>query len=292
MPYVIKHYPNDTSYHKVFHDVVTFLSNMNEKYQFLHFHWSRFEGMFARGDLKTEELSSISLFVDDQDQIKGLLTYEDEPHLWFAIYEDHIDLKKAIFDYYFKHHKEDDLIIPHDLEMMTLLNDANYEKTDWIDSIMRFSLDDFEYPHLLDFHIKSLEEDYRLDQIHHALWKGFNHGDDIDYSIENLESRRHMTSSPHFKKKYTFVAIKDDSYVSYAGIWYLDQTKTALIEPVATVPEHRRKGLSKACIYHAIKEVRKDGAKDIFVDSTQQFYKDIGFEMYHEAYRFKKVNRD
>lgn len=289
MKITVKHYPSDKSYHPVFMDVVSFLSKMNEKHQFLHFHWSRFEWMFARDTLNCEELSQITLFVDEYDQIQGLLTFEDEPNLWFAIYEDDVELKKNIISYYLENHDQSDLIIPRDHVMDELLSVANYQKTDWIDSIMKFTLTSFDFPEMNDYQIKSLEEDYRLDQIHHALWKGFNHGDDIDYSADNLEARRHMTSSPHFKKKYTYVAIKNGVYVSYAGIWYLENTKTALIEPVATVPEHRRKGLSKSCIYHCIAAAKEDGAEEIFVGSTQTFYKDIGFVMYHEAYRYSKI---
>lgn len=185
-------------------------------------------------------------------------------------------------------HPNDDVIVSKDPEMIELLTQSNYEKLDWIDPIAKFNLSSFQIPETIGYHIKSLEEDYRLEEIHYALWKGFGHGDDISYDAKNLMDRKHMTSSPNFKKSYTYVAHKDHHYVSYAGIWYLKGFKTALIEPVATIPEERRKGLSKACIYRAIQEAVKDGAKDIFVGSTQKFYYDIGFIPYDEAYRFHK----
>ncbi|HRX44435.1 MAG TPA: GNAT family N-acetyltransferase [Acholeplasmataceae bacterium] len=288
MTYHIKPYPNDKAYHQVFMDVVHFISKKNEEHQFLNMHWSRFEWMFARDTLNNYDLPEITLFLDEHDKICGLMTFEDEPRMWYMVYEDDKILKKLMIDHFIERHDGDDLIIPNDPDMIEILDKYTYEITDDKDPMIKFTFSHVACPQVDGYQIKSLEEDYRLDQIHHALWKGFNHGDDINYSDENLESRRHTTSSPHFKKRYTYVATHDNQYVAYAGIWYLDGTKTALIEPVATVPEHRKKGLAKACIYHAICEAQKDGAKDIFVGSTQKFYYDIGFKDYYNAYYFRK----
>lgn len=244
--------------------------------------------MFARDGFKESDLSQIVLFTNDKEEIKGLLSFEDEPNLWFLIYENDLDLKKQMVNYLIEHHPTDDVIVPKDPDIIKLLEHNNYEQMDWIDPIAKFTKTSVDLPKVEDYEIKSLAEDYRLDQIHYALWKGFNHGNDVSYSEANLNDREHMTSSPHFKKSYTFLAHKDNHYVSYAGIWYLKGSKTALIEPVATIPEERRKGLSKACIYHAIHKAMEEGAKDIFVGSTQKFYYDIGFIPYHEAIRFQK----
>lgn len=286
MPFHMTCYPADKSYHETFHQVVRFLNVFNEKHEFLHFHWSRWEWMFARDNIKIEDLKQIKLFLDDQNEIKGLLTFEDEPGVWFLIFQDDLELKKEMVKYLIQDHPKDDIIIPKDLEMIHLLEKESYEKIDWTDPIAKFNLKSFEIPETKGYEIKSLTDDYKLDQIHYALWHGFNHLEEITYTKQDLEDRRHMTSSPNFKKSLTFVAHQDGHYVSYAGIWHLNHSKTALVEPVATVPKHRRKGLSKSCIYHAIKEALKDGAVDIFVGSTQKFYYDIGFIPYYEAFRY------
>ncbi len=282
------HYPKTKDYGQVFHELISFLNRKNDEHHFIFFHWSRFEWMFARDNFKEDDLPHITLFYEEE-KIVGALIFEDELNPYFVIYDDKLELKKTIVSYLKSNEIKDELIIPQDEEMVNLLKSEGYIQTDWIDPVTRFSIDDPKMPETLGYEIKSLEEDYRLDQIHYALWRGFDHGDDVIYSDINLSDRRHMTSSPHFKKGYTFVAVKDNQYVAYAGIWYMENTKTALVEPVATVPEHRGKGLARACIYHAIEAVRKDGAKDIFVGSNRSVYLNMGFTPFDYAIRFKKV---
>jgi len=77
------------------------------------------------------------------------------------------------------------------------LEEKGYEKTDRINPITRFPLDGYKIKEIKVYKIVSLEEDFRLDCIHHFFWRGFNRGGDIGYSLENLLSRKSMTSSPH-----------------------------------------------------------------------------------------------
>jgi GNAT superfamily N-acetyltransferase len=285
--YKIKQYPKDQSYHHTFFEVLSFLNIQNEKGKYTFFHWSRFEWMFARASFKQEELSQITLFYKNEALV-GMLIFEDEPGVFFVVYEDDSQLKKAIVDYLFEKQINDDLIIPNDLEMIKLLEKKQYMQTDWIDPVTRFSIDKLDIPETPNYKIISLAEDYRLDQIHYALWRGFNHGDHVVYSEENLQNRKQITSSPNFRKQYTYVAIHENQFVSYAGIWYMKGTHSALIEPVATVPEHRQKSLARSCIYHAIMAARKDGATDIYVGSNRSVYLNMGFKPYDFAIRFKK----
>ncbi len=286
--YRVVKYPNDKSYGKYFNKVLSFLNDHNENGDFIHFHWSRWEWMFARDSFRVEDLDQIVLF-EQNKRIKGALIFEDDPDQgFFAVYEDELYLKKFMVDYFNKHYHHSDIIISRDKEMNDLIKEIGYEKTDWIDPVTKSSLHDLQIPKTKGYEIVSLEEDYRLDQIHYVLHRGFNHGDLVDYSNKTLEMRRHETSSPNFKKKYTYVAIKNNQYVSYAGLWYIKGTKTALVEPVATVPDHRKKFLARACIYKAIQASIDDGAQDIYVDSNRDFYMNMGFESYDFAVRYKR----
>lgn len=286
--YQIMHYPKDKSYGEYFYKMVDFLNRHNENHKYIHFHWSRWEWMFARDSFKESDLENISLFIKEGD-IKGALIFEDDPNdVYFAVYDDDKQLKKEMVEYFKIRYPNKDIIIPDDEEMVNLLSDINYEKTDWIDPVTRFSLNDFEIPETPGYKIVSLEEDYRLDQIHHALYRGFNHGDDITYTKKDLLGRKHETSSPHFRKAYTYAAVYENKFVSYAGVWYMPNTKTVLVEPVATTPEHRRKYLARACIYACIKAVMKDGAKDVFVGSNRDVYLNMGFKPFDQATKFKK----
>ena len=51
---------------------------------------------------------------------------------------------------------------------------------------------------------------------------------------------------------------------------------TAYIEPVATVPEHRGKGIGQAVVYEAVNRAKERGAKRAIVLSDQDFYKRLG----------------
>jgi hypothetical protein len=232
--------------------------------------------MFARSSFDEKELENIILFQKDGD-IKGILLFEDDPEMYFAIYEDIKDLKVQMIDEFVKNYPDKDLIIPEDKEMINLIKAYGFEKTDWIDPITKFSRIDFDIPDTNGYEIIPLSEDYRLDQVHYALHRGFNHGDDVDYSDQALEERRHMTSSPHYNKAYTYVTRYHGRFVSFVNLWYKKGTKLALVEPVATVPEHRRKYLARACIYKAIEAVRADGAKEVFVGSNRDVYINMGF---------------
>ncbi|MGD9964594.1 MAG: GNAT family N-acetyltransferase [Candidatus Izemoplasmatales bacterium] len=284
-------YNKDKSYNQQFFQVLNFIKGFNEDYQYLYFHWSRWEWMFARDSFEEKDLSKITIFYNN-DKIDAIILFEDEPNTYYLIYNFKDNTREKLIRYIVENHFSEDLVIPRDDKMISLLEEKGYSNLGKHDPVSRFKLNDFELPKTTGYIITSLVKDYQLDQIHQVLWRGFNHGDNIDYSEKSLLDRLHMTSSPNFKKEYTYVAIKDNSYKSYSGIWYLKNTKTALIEPLATVPLHRRKGLAKALVYKCIKAVKEEGAKDVFVGSTQKFYFDIGFEEFDYAYKFKKQTQD
>lgn len=65
--------------------------------------------------------------------------------------------------------------------------------------------------------------------------------------------------------------------VAFCNCWFDEKNRIAILEPVGCDPAHRRKGLAKACIYEGINRLYAMGAKEIFVGSSLQFYKSIGF---------------
>jgi hypothetical protein len=67
--------------------------------------------------------------------------------------------------------------------------------------------------------------------------------------------------------------------VAFAGVWLDIANKLCVLEPVGTVPEHRRKGLAHAAITLGLFRAREAGAINAWVGSDQAFYKAIGFEV-------------
>ncbi len=287
MQYSMKDYPAQKGYIPEFYEIIDFLKKKNEEGSFLPFHWSRFEWMFARDGFDADNLPFIKRIYQDH-MLVGLCLFEDRPTHYFLIYDDQSTLKVYIKDYLQSIDYQGDLILPQDDEMIYLLKQIGYKATDDIDPLSKFTLQDIELVKPEGYDIVTLASDPTMKEVQYALWRGFNHGDDVPYNEEDLISRDHMFSSPHFNRHYAYVAKTEEHFVCFVGIWYMPGTKTASLEPVATVPDHRQKGLAKACIYHAIKAVKDAGATEIYVGSDQISYQKIGFFPYDHFTRYTK----
>lgn len=287
MNYVMKDYPAIKGYTDTFFEIIQFLRKQNEEGKFLSFHWSRFEWMFARDSFDAKDLPFMKL-VYLNDELVGTLIFEDQPNHYFLIYEDDLDLKRYLVNYLINTNFSFDLMVPQDDEIIFLLKEAGFESTTDIDQLSRFTLSDFEQPQPEGYSIQSLASNPDMKEVQYALWRGFNHGDDVPYDRDSIQGRDHMFSSPHFNREYVYVAATQEHFVCFVGIWYMNGDKSALLEPVATVPDHRKKGLAKACIYHAIQAVKDAGAKEIYVGSNQITYLKMGFIPYDHLTRFNK----
>ncbi len=53
---------------------------------------------------------------------------------------------------------------------------------------------------------------------------------------------------------------------AFATLWFDDVTRSAYIAPVATVPEHQRKGLAKAMLAEGLRRLKRMGATRVLVD--------------------------
>ena len=120
------------------------------------------------------------------------------------------------------------------------------------------------------------------------FWQGFDHGDDVEAFEEDLRKtlEKGLRQRKHFDPRLSLAA-QDPSgeLAAYCCLWYNKQTDYAYVEPVCTVPAHRRKGLAKALLHEAMNRAAEMGAKKAYVISDQAFYRRLGFEeTYH--YRF------
>lgn len=75
---------------------------------------------------------------------------------------------------------------------------------------------------------------------------------------------------PHANDALKTFAIANREYCAHCGLWYTTGD-TAYVEPVATVPEHRKRGLAKAVVYEACSRAHALGAKRAIVLSTKHF---------------------
>ena len=61
------------------------------------------------------------------------------------------------------------------------------------------------------------------------------------------------------------MAVHQDIIAAFTTFWFDDATRTVYIEPVATVPEHQRRGLARALITEGLHRTKRLGAVRAFV---------------------------
>lgn len=137
------------------------------------------------------------------------------------------------------------------------------------------------------FRIKSLEEDNDLEKIHRVLWRGFDHPGQPPQ--EGIQWRLKMQSSPNFRKDLTLVVESPEGdFVVFCGMWVVPENRYGYIEPLATDPDYRRRGLAKAAVWEGIRRCQAEGAERIYVGSDQEFYLSMGFVTLHKTHCWQK----
>lgn len=127
------------------------------------------------------------------------------------------------------------------------------------------------------FGLKSLADENDLVKVHRVLHRGFNHPGEPP--AEGLEGRRRMQSGPNFRKDLAIVAqAPNGDFVSYCGMWYDAVNRFGYVEPVATDPDYRRRGLGRAAVLEGIRRCSELGATVAYVGSEQPFYLSFGFK--------------
>ncbi len=129
-------------------------------------------------------------------------------------------------------------------------------------------------------------------KVHQVMWRGFDHGEVPEITQEDMEMRRKMfdTVTADLNLKIVVVAPNGD-FVSICGMFYQPDNRFAYVEPVATDPDYRRKGLGKAAVLEGVRRCAERGAVEAIVGSDQEFYQAIGFEVkYYTQCWQKQVN--
>jgi ribosomal protein S18 acetylase RimI-like enzyme len=102
----------------------------------------------------------------------------------------------------------------------------------------------------------------------YASGLGF-HDDDIHYARKNRDDPSWylgIQSAPLYRRDLDIVAVAcDGSIAAFCTAWFDDVSRTGFLEPVATVPAHRKRGLGKAVILEALHRLQQMGCKVAFV---------------------------
>jgi GNAT superfamily N-acetyltransferase len=188
------------------------------------------------------------------------------------------------------------LILDGDLELQKIAvkNDFFPTQDKECDAVYPIELDKIKYTLPEKYKITSLKEEFDLFKYGQVCWKGFDHETNAEgpyyfYWEKHYEEFKDDWNRPNvdLSLKVSVVAPNGD-YVSHCGMWYDPKSKSALVEPVATEPAYRKKGLGKIAVLESIKRCGELGAKRAIVGSSQQFYYSIGFMPYASSTWWKE----
>lgn len=278
-------YTNQQGFTDDFYRVRDFLVRINiDNVTTPHFLWGRWEWAFSLPYLDTNNLSKIGIW-EDNGKIVALCTYEQGlGYAYFCIDKGYNFLKEEMLLYAKENLSKDGvlkaLISDNDREFQRIALSRGFKPTQSKEDNAVFDINANSIKYVLPhgYRISSLADSCDLYKFNRVLWRGFNHEGEPPTTAEQIEDRRISLSGPHLNLNFCVVVISpEDEYVSYCGMWYDKKTNNALVEPVATDPLHRRKGLGKAAVLEAIKRCGMEGAKHAYVGSSQQFYYQIGF---------------
>ena len=291
MRYKIERYKNCERFNEQYQGIHQFLLEAEKQEYNEHFHWGRFEWMHAHSYLDEKKLTNIIIFKDEKDVIVGLTTYD-------TCYDDRV---------YLIHTSSDKLLLESMVDIVTkdegdrailkvnakdavlcqVLRKKGFEKKDRCACILSLDLAnplEYDIPDAYRMSPQGFAADPWQYQL--VIHKGFD-----NEGIPEKWDDKFLKRIPNVNEdlKTFAIANKNNEYCAHCGLWY-STGETAYVEPVATVPEHRKQGLAKAVIYEACARAKALGAKRATVVSDQEFYFRIGFTLSSEVYDWTRNN--
>ena len=122
-----------------------------------------------------------------------------------------------------------------------------------------------EVPPTPGYTIRSLGVIEELPSRSWASWRAF-HPDAPDEDYEGWDWYLNIQRQPLYRRDLDIVAVAPDGEIAaFCTVWYDDCTRTAVYEPVGTVPEHQRRGLGRAILTEGLRRVQRMGAMTAFV---------------------------
>ncbi|MBD5132677.1 MAG: GNAT family N-acetyltransferase [Clostridiales bacterium] len=284
--YLIENYKNNKRFNSQCYELRDFLKECADNGVNEHFHWGRFDWMMTSSYLDVDMLQKNALFRDESGKLVGAVLYDMGFHdRWYLLHSiSDENLLKKMLSYVIETEGGTATVKANlgDTVLCKLLENAGFERQ-YAESVLEIDLShDLSYQLPEGFYLNG--KDVEIDKWKWSLviYHGFDHqGIPEETSDEVKEAEKHLDISEYIK----VFAIKDGEYTAHCGVWY-DGGKTAYIEPVVTVPEHRGKGLGKAVVYEAIKRAKQCGAKRAIVLSDQEFYKRLGMTKSSEVGTF------
>jgi predicted N-acetyltransferase YhbS len=181
-------------------------------------------------------------------------------------------------------------IYDYDKPFLAMAQERGYRKNEkytlW-DSVFTIQGELPEHALPEGYMLQSMADENDLDRRRKAFGLGFNHPDPKEWP--SLLAYQELQKAPDYRQDLDlYVVAPDGEFAAFCIIWWDERNRMAMLEPVGTVPEHRRKGLARAVVLEAIRRVAALGAEKVLVGSDQAFYLSLGFEMKYVGHHWKK----
>ena len=170
-----------------------------------------------------------------------------------------------------------------------LLDDLGWTRTDEAPYVLnRMRLDSIPDPQLPDGYsvrtVRGVEEAGPVSEVHASAFG----------STWTPDLYRTVMESPGYAADREFVVeAPDGALAAFAVTWHDEINRTGLFEPVGTHESFRRRGLGRALLLHAMREMAAAGMERATVvneganGGSRDLYRSVGFEPWHtlDAYR-------
>lgn len=287
MRYTIERYKDHERFNEQYQEIYRFLLEAQQQGYNEHFHWGRFEWMHAHSYLDVDKLTSIVIFRDLGGEIVGLITYDTcfDDRTYLIHTSEDAQLLDIMVDTVLAGEESKAVIKvdPKDAALCEVLRKRQFERTHRDNTVLALDLcRDLEYRISDAYRISQPGSDVDDWQYQLVIHRGFD-----NEGIPEKWSDEVLAPTPNENADLKVFAVQGDGYCAHCGLWYTEGD-TAYVEPVVTVPQHRKQGLAKAVVYEACDRARKLGARRAIVLSDQEFYHRIGFECSSEVYCWEK----
>ena len=288
MSVIFRTYKNTVFYGEDYNNIRNFLIELDShNYHFGRWDWMMMS-LWAEWNDKSG-LEKVGIW-EENNKIVAIVTYDGALGSVFLLtLKGYENLKQEMLLYAKENMAKDGkfrvLILEGDLEMQDIafVNGFYPTQEKECDAIYPINIEKIQYTLPDGFRITSFKDEYDIYKYGQALWKGFNHemngeGPFYLYWEKHSEKYKKAWDRPNIDLSLKiFVAAPNGDFVSHCGMWFDKNSKSALVEPVATEPAYRKMGLGKAAVLEGIKRCGELGATRAFVGSSQQFYYSIGF---------------
>ena len=287
MEYGIERYKNCERFNEQYESIYRFLLDAGKQDYNKHFHWGRFEWMHAHSYLDVDKLTDIVMFKDENGTIAGLITYDtgydDRTYLIHTTSDKR--LLERMIDTVLKFDGSRAVVKANikDTALCQLLSEKGFSKKQRCACVLSLDLSkplEYSIPDAYSMSPKGFIADPWQYQL--VIHKGFDNDGIPEKWDEGLLKR-----IPHANEELKTFVTANGEYCAHCGLWYT-AGDTAYVEPVVTVPRHRKQGLAKAAVYEACSRANALGAKRAVVLSDLDFYYRIGFTLSSEVYSWGK----